>query len=194
MQIQEAYSEWSSKRFVGILSYQSDLKIQAEGMGLIDIIDHYTSLYNEVDVIALLSPRGLTLRTQAQRTHGILFVEIFHEVLRRLGFNEDAIFAADNVEAFFCNYWLAKPALMAEYIEFLSRAVQLMETDPVLSFLLSADARYPEGHIEVAQNAFGTPFYQLHPFIGERLPVFFFWARKSCLLRVRTRFRDDHST
>jgi hypothetical protein len=163
-------------------------KVESDA-GVINLIEYYTKYHGYVDVIALLSPPKLKLRNQAQHTHGLLFVEIWHEVLRRLGYDERTIRASDDLDAFFCNYWLAKPVLMLEYIEFLSRAILLLKNDTALASVLQADARYAEGSAEVAQSAFGTPFYQLHPFIAERLPIVFFRARNACVLRVRANFR-----
>lgn len=175
-----------------MLSYRSAAKILADS-DVIELIERYTCHHPvNADVIALLSPHGLTLRQQAQQTHGLLFVEIWHEVLRRLGFDERIVRASDSISAYFCNYWLARPSLMLEYIAFLEGAIMLFQHDPALSFLVRADARYAEGRPEVARDVFGTPFYQLHPFICERLPIVFFWARDACVLHVHAQFRDLH--
>ena len=176
-----------------MLSYRSATKIVAD-MDILELVERYTfQEAGNADVVALLSPQGLTLRQQAQQTHGLLFVEIWHEVLRRLGFDDRTVLASDSVSVFFCNYWLARPTLMSEYIAFLERALRLLQFDPALSSLMRADGRYAEGRLKVAKSVFGTPFYQLHPFICERLPVVYFWARDACVLRVHTQFRTVHN-
>ena len=77
---------------------------------------------------------------------------------------------------------------MKRYLRFLRAAMQLLESDPSLRSLLRGDARYSEGSISVANNVFGSPFYQYHPFICERLPVVFFALNDACIFRSRTRF------
>ena len=187
---QAAVSEWSSRQFVGLLSYKSATKI-LNNIGVVELIEQTASQYAYADVLALLSPSGISLRRHAQLTHGLHFVEVWHEVLRRLGFDERTIIASDEIDAFFCNYWLAKPGLMVGYIAFLEDAIRLMENDTSLAFLLKADARYSEGRSDVARGAFGTPFYQLHPFVCERLPVVYFWSRRACTVLVHSKFRQQ---
>ncbi len=147
--------------------------------------------FSTADVIALLAPRGETLRRQAQMTHGLHFVEVWHELLRRLGFSEDTIQRSDSVDVFFCNYWIAKPAMMTKFVTFLRHAIDMLEHDSVLFNLMQADSRYIEGDTAVAYRAFGTPFYQYHPFICERLAVFFFWSQHACVVHVRTKFQPS---
>ena len=187
--LQTVHPEWAEKRYVAMLSYRSAAKIMSN-MDVVELIEYYTSQHGDgPDVVALLSPHRLSLRQQALRTHGILFVEIWHEVLRRLGFDDHTVRASDSLSAFFCNYWLARPKLMSDYIAFLEHAIMLLEHDPALSYLVRADARYAEGRQEVARAVFDTPFYQLHPFICERLPIVFFWDRHACVLHVHSEFR-----
>jgi hypothetical protein len=152
------------------------------------LIEQSVTQFSGADVIALLAPHGETLRRQAQMTHGLNFIEVWHELLRRLGFAEDVIHRSDFVDVFFCNYWVAKPAVMTKFIAFLRHAIDIMEDDSVLFGLLQADAKYTQGDTAVAYRAFGTPFYQYHPFICERLSVFYFWSQHTCVVHVRTQF------
>jgi hypothetical protein len=174
--------------FVGLLSFKSATKISSN-LDIVHLIEQSTTQFSAADVIALLAPRGETLRRQAQMTHGLNFIEVWHELLRRLGFSEDMIHRSDKMDVFFCNYWVAKPAVMTKFIVFLRHAIDIMETDSVLFSLIQADAKYREGNAAVAYRAFGTPFYQYHPFICERLAVLFFWSQRACIVHTRTQFQ-----
>ena len=145
--------------------------------------------YSASDVIAFLSPRHLRLRDQAQKTHGLLFVDVFHELLRRLHYAESEISAIDYADAFFCNYWVARPKLMVGFIDFMSAAIAMLANDEHLRILISADSKYREGRNDVARAVWGTPFYQLHPFICERLAVAYFWSINACTVLVHSEFQ-----
>ena len=145
--------------------------------------------YSASHVIALLSPWHLQLRDQAQKTHGLHFIEVFHELLRRLDFGESDIVAIDSTDTIFSNYWLAKPALMLDFIGFMSDAIHILEQNEHMRLLISADSKYREGRTDVARVVWGTPYYQLHPFICERLAAAFFRSKCVCTVLVRSEFR-----
>jgi hypothetical protein len=58
----------------------------------------------------------------------------------------------------------------------MQKAFQAVETHPDIQRLLKSDAHYVLGKREIAMAIFSTPYYQLHPFVFERLPVFFMYA------------------
>ena len=176
---------------MGILSYKSVEKVASEN-GLVEMIETSTREFQYADVIAFLSPPGETLLRQARMTHGVQFIEVWHELLRRLGFSMEKIRASDAFGMFFSNYWLAKPAVMLQFIDFIQSALRLVERDARLKVMLQADARYLEGNSNIARRVFGTPFYQLHPFIFERLAVVFFGSENRCVVIFKEKFRSTH--
>ena len=180
-------AEWEHVDFVGLLSPKAALKVGGLSSGLLHHVERSVQEGSKADVVALLAP-GEGLRRQAQMTHGAHFVSVWHEVLRRLNFTESVLAAADELDVFFCNYWLARPLWMKVYLDFLDEAMTLMASDPLLRRLLSADASYREGSPLVAQEVFGDPFYHYHPFICERLPVLFFAVHNACIFRRRQNF------
>jgi hypothetical protein len=183
---QELQSEWANASFVGLLSAKAALKLGADG-DLLQHIESSVAAGSRADVLALLAP-GETLRRQAQMTHGAHFVSVFHQTLRQLQLTEQQIIEADQLDMFFCNYWLARPAWLLRYLSFLSAAIDVMTNDAQLQQLLRGDARYREGSQAVAMQVFGTPYYQYHPFICERLPVVFFALHEACVFRRRAHF------
>lgn len=178
---------------MGLLSPKAALKVGGLADGLLQHVERSIREGGVADVVALLAP-GERLRRQAQMTHGAHFVTVWHEVLRRLHFSESELMSADELDVFFCNYWLARPRWMKLYLDFLDEAMILMESDPRLKRLLSADARYSEGSVGVAQHVFGDPFYHFHPFICERLPVIFFALHNACVFRRRQNFISQRPT
>ena len=187
--LQDDHADWSNKTFVGVLSYKISSKVKS-GLDAIHLIENMAHLYSSSHVIALLSPRHLQLRDQAQKTHGLHFIEVFHELLRRLNFNEFDIMTLDGVDAIFSNYWLARPKLLLEFIDFMGNAIGMMQFNEQMRLLVSADTKYREGKTDVARAVWGTPYYQLHPFICERLATAFFWSKNACTVLVRSEFRS----
>jgi hypothetical protein len=116
---------------------------------------------------------------------------VFHELLRRLQFTDMEIAAIDNTDPIFCNYWLAKPYLMLNFIDFMGIAISMLQQDEYLRVLVSADSKYREGRAAVARAVWGTPHYQLHPFICERLAAAYFWSKNTCTVYVRSEFRPS---
>ena len=191
--LQEHQGEWEGVDYVGLLSPKATLKVGTDGLSLLQHVEQSVRDARHADVVALLAP-GELLRRQAQMTHGADFVGVWHEVLRRLNFTEHEVRLADDLDVFFCNYWLARPHWLKRYLRFLRAAMGLMESDASLRSLLRGDARYSEGSVSVAKNVFGSPFYQYHPFICERLPVVFFALNDACVFRSRTRFISQRKT
>jgi hypothetical protein len=185
---QDKHEEWFDKVFVGVLSYKISAKVDTVN-GIVRLIENLVGKHRNSEVITLLSPRNLQLRDQAQKTHGMHFIQVFHELLRRLQFTELEIASIDNTDAVFCNYWLAKPYLMLKFIDFMGMAISMLQQDEFLRILVSADSKYREGSAAVARAVWGTPNYQLHPFICERLAAAFFWSKNTCTVYVRSEFR-----
>jgi hypothetical protein len=55
----------------------------------------------------------------------------------------------------------------------MNRAIDIAVSNEEIKNLLEKDANYKEGSSDVSMRIFGTPYYQLHPFIFERLPSFY---------------------
>lgn len=62
---------------------------------------------------------------------------------------------------------------MARLVRLMTRCMDVVDNDKLVTPSFRRDARYQRGNPEVAMQVFGTKFYQMHPFIFERLPAFF---------------------
>ena len=77
------------------------------------------------------------------------------------------------MKPFFRNVYIIKTALLPGLVAFMQTAMRIARDNTQVKELLSRDSNYKEGSAEVAKRIFGTPYYQLHPFLFERLPSFY---------------------
>lgn len=94
-------------------------------------------------------------------------------LLKSLGYSVAQIRAQDDMKGFFRNIFIIRPDLLSKLVTFMNRAIDLGNNDETVKAQLERNAHYKEGSTEVAQRIFGTSYYQLHPFVFERLPSFF---------------------
>jgi hypothetical protein len=108
--------------------------------------------------------------------HGKPFKAAWDALLVELGYSLPLIRSLDEMKSFYRNIFIIKPKVLKELMTFMSRAMHIAAHNPTVKALLQVDAKYKEGTEEVAMRIFGTKYYQLHPFIFERLPSFFLHA------------------
>jgi len=77
------------------------------------------------------------------------------------------------MKPFFRNVYIIKTSVLSGLVAFMRTAMQIARDNTQVKELLSRDSNYKEGSAEVAKRIFGTPYYQLHPFLFERLPAFY---------------------
>jgi hypothetical protein len=63
-------------------------------------------------------------------------------------------------------------------------AMEITNTNANVSTLMQRDAKYKAGVARVAKRIFRTNYYMWHPFVFERLPVFFFHAHNASVYRT----------
>jgi hypothetical protein len=108
--------------------------------------------------------------------HGKPFKAAWDALLLELGYSLAVIRSLDEMKSFYRNIFIIKPKVLKELMLFMARAMHVATHNSAVRALLEVDARYKEGSEEVAMRIFGTKYYQLHPFIFERLPSFFLHA------------------
>ena len=101
------------------------------------------------------------------------FKDAWDALLLEMGYSETMIRKYDETKPFFRNIFIIKPKVLDGLISFMSKAIDVVSTNERVRALFSKDSTYREGSIEVARRIFKTDYYQLHPFIFERLPNFF---------------------
>lgn len=97
-------------------------------------------------------------------------------LLQELGYNQTYIEGFYNMRAFYRNVFIIKPTILEMLIEFMNRALNVAQSNHRIQALLQENAHYVLGKPYIAKEIFGTYYYQLHPFIFERLPSFFLYS------------------
>ena len=157
-------AEWADCDYVGTIAYSIFSKIR---------IFSLSSLYNKIqksDIFAFYKRSENLIATAGCPHFRVLWVDM----LTRLGFTE-AEAVDPTVEPFYCNYWIARPAIMREYCDFYRRAQGALKASALQTELWS-DTGYSNRNYSNAdwcRRTFGVPHYTHHVFLMERLPCFF---------------------
>lgn len=101
------------------------------------------------------------------------FKDAWYALLKALGYTEQQISTYEEVKPFYRNVYIIKPAVLTGLMNFMSDAIKVATSDTHVAALLSKDSTYKSEADPTAIRIFGTPYYQLHPFIFERLPSFY---------------------
>jgi hypothetical protein len=176
------YNQWKDLDYVGMISYKAvNIKVNNMTFSLTQIPHIITKSYNigiqrniSYDIIPFLMCKNYTLLTQAVSTHGHDFTIAWDMLLQALGYNLTQIRSVDYTYPFFRNSFIGKPSWMAKYSVFVNQAMDMVIYNETISSLFAVNANYDAPKVGVAEKVFETPYYQLHPFIFERLPVFYF--------------------
>lgn len=105
--------------------------------------------------------------------HGEPFRTAWDALLTEMGYNISTIRSLDEAKPFYRNIYIIRPAVLQGLTAFMTRAMAIAAESPRVKAALSANSNYKEGQEEVAVRIFGTKYYQLHPFVFERLPSFY---------------------
>ena len=104
--------------------------------------------------------------------------------MKELGYSETQIAPLNHIQGYYRNSFLVRPHLMIKLIRHMNKAMDIALTNRNVSSDLSKNANYKNG-TEVAQRIFQKTYYELWPFVFERLPVFFFH-----LFEARVHYHD----
>eukprot|EP01039_Chlorochromonas_danica_P005568 gene5568-6130_t len=105
--------------------------------------------------------------------HGINSIKAWNVLLVRMGFSLAAMDSAQHIYGFWRSSYLIRPPVLHGLTLLMVEAMDRVEKDNECRRFFVKDARYTGTNSTVAQLVFGTPYYQMHPFIFERLPAFF---------------------
>jgi hypothetical protein len=174
--------EWKDKDYVGTISWKAYKKIKITDFEKINIARD-----QDLDLVYLLYTENCfeNMFKNIDYLHP-LFSKIWASVLEKMGYCD--VFP-QNVTWFYCNYWLAKPSVMKQYIEFGKRARDIMESIPEIKDLCERNSMYELTPPDPYKVVTGKKYYMYHPFIMERLPCFFAYMNK---LKIRHYKRLDN--
>jgi hypothetical protein len=171
------YDDWQGMDYVGMMSYTVAIGSQRLGSDYhADDIDTLlpTAFQQGYDVVPFYRSNGFVL-AHAVHYHGKAFVKAWNNLLYHMGFPEPVVRQLDPILAFYRNAFVCRPAYMVELVALMSDAMNRVIFDPDLHALFAINSGYP-GAREVAEKVFRKPYYELHPFVFERLVVFFVHA------------------
>lgn len=113
-----------------------------------------------------------TLLNASVSYHTSAFQGAWEGFLRELYLDDETIGKCNGIQAFYRNMFLIKSTYLAKVVNAMNRAFKVARKENIRK-LLSQDAHYKLGSTDIAQQVFGTPYYQLHPFIFQLLPPCF---------------------
>jgi hypothetical protein len=105
--------------------------------------------------------------------HGETFKLAWDALLLKMDYSAATVQRSMEMKPFYRNVFISTPTVLLKLSHLMEQAMQLVRRDPQLVALFKEDAKYAGGREEVALRVFGTKYYQLHPFVFERLPRFF---------------------
>jgi hypothetical protein len=137
-------------------------------------ITHTNSNYaNEFDACA----GGLMEWAMYYHKNG--FKEAWDYLLTAMNYTRQEIRSYDKIRTIYCNIFIIRPHILKQLTALMNTAIHIAETNSIVQSYLQQDSVYNWGTEGVALKVFGTKYYQLYPFIFERLPSFFLHSIKA---------------
>ena len=165
-------NDWIDYDYIVVTTYKT-IELAAHNMKRLLIHIHE----NEYDCIPFLRSYASFL-DQARHRHGFTIIKAWDLLLLKMGYSIKEIRNFDDKKPFFRNIFIIKPMFLLQLSRLMRKAMSTINADKELSEYLASDSFYI-GTKNVAMKTFGTNYYQLHPFIFERLPAFFLYTMKA---------------
>lgn len=124
------------------------------------------------DVVPFLRS-GSGMMSNCLYWHKKAYKHAWDALLEAMNYTTGSIRKHYEMKPFFRNVYIIKTSVLPGLMAFMQAAITVARTDKKVAQFLARDSSYKEGNVEVSQRIFGTPYYQLHPFIFERLPAFY---------------------
>ena len=166
---------WAAEDFVGLISYKYERKTQSDISTIIQTCKDNI----DADVVALYD-FDINLMTHACEVHGEIFKEAWTKLFAQNKFTDKS--DRDDLPAFYCNFWLAKPEQVLAYSAW---AVQVMDQMNTMEIMQSNSLYRGLMSKDQLISLTGHNYYALHPFIMERLPCIYFYLNNCKIARLR---------
>lgn len=159
--LNEVYSEWKDSDFVGTISYSYAKKFDFSFLKRVLTFKNI----EDYDFISLIPTITDPVFNEA------ITKKIFLESIKAIGNHSPKFNQSYNL----CNYWIARPNIMLDYIKFFNNKwLPAVESHNMTNNKID----YRSGSLskEVLVKLTGNEYYTHHPFVHERLPsVFMNW-------------------
>lgn len=167
--------DWKNYDYIGFLSWKADQKINISNEN-IDYIKNILEQDNSYEIIPMYIRDEYFIFCSKYLFH------IINILYNELGYPRNYVIE-NNFLPFFCNYWIAKKDVLYEYINFFKKCKNIIDNNHEIQKYINENIEY--GGIlkeNELMNIFNKPYYCYHPFIYERLPIFFFHNKKKLII------------
>jgi hypothetical protein len=169
----ELKNQWEFADFVGTLSWNFESKVKLLG------IESTLKCKSQYDFVPFWVIRDRSAVNSGISNHG----DNFGTAWSYLKYRNRFINIIMNKEVVECgsNYWMCRPYLMVEFIEWHRKNLMFANEN---FELFSSEAFYPAGNMNGTKmiQIWGKPFYPLLPFVFERFNIMFFANHSNCIL------------
>jgi hypothetical protein len=167
-EFKKTVDSWKNYDYVGMITYSFRTKFCNYD------IQNLANLHHDCDAITLNNYTSLPLVKHGEFCHPN-FVPIWTQTLKLLGYTESQ-YMSQAIPTFVNNYWIVKPTILIEYIQFFDKIINIFETNDDIKKLLYEDSKYI-GNVSKEKLLLitGKPYYAHHPFMMERFICFFLW-------------------
>ena len=180
-------TDWEHADFVLISTYKSANLSHFNVFELRRLVD--VAVMYKYDVIPLF--RGYRqLLPGAISLHNVGFKYAWYALLNALGYADDVITKYSTMDSFYRNSYLIRPPILKQLMVFMSNAMEIATKNETVNELLSANSEY-YGKFEIATRIFSTFYFQLHPFLFERLPIFFMHVHNISMCHGHTECQNN---
>jgi hypothetical protein len=169
----ENYDEWKDYDYVGTLSWRVKDKIFLPDIEKLALFLKKEKIYDVVPFYVIDDKNMIDDIHRRQPNNNIILKLLFD----KLGFPNDYI--KKNFIHFYCNYWIARPKIMKEYIDFFHKCKEIINNDDEIQKYIWKFVEYNSTLDEVnIKKIFGRSCFSSHPFVYERIPYLFMYKYK----------------
>ena len=167
--LMQKYEEWKDCDYVGTLSWKCHIKIVLPDMNKLCNYLYHNSYYDIVPFYVIYNQELLDDIDRIQPNNKKILNILFDE----LGYEKDYIKKNKFIE-FYCNYWIARPKIMLEYINIFKKCKDIINNNQDIQKLLWSYIDYKSDLDDnMIIQIFGKKSYSYHPFIYERIPYLY---------------------
>lgn len=164
----EHYDEWKDYDYVGTLSWRAKDKIMLPDMDKLAVFLKNEKIYDVVPFFVIDSMDHINDIDRRQPLNNIILNRLF----QKLGFPDN--YLKSNFIQFYCNYWITRPKIMIEYIQFFHKCKEIIDDDAEIQKHIWKYVEYNSTLDDAnIKKIFGRPSFSSHPFVYERIPFLY---------------------
>ena len=164
----EHYDEWKDYDYVGTLSWRAKEKVLLPDIDKLAVFLKKDKRFDVVPFLVIDNKDHLEDIDRRQPLNNIILNLLFN----KLGFPDNYI--KNDFIQFYCNYWITRPKIMLEYINFFHDCKKIIDSDDEIQNHIWKYVEYNSTLDDAnIKKIFGRPSFSSHPFVYERIPFLF---------------------